>query len=140
METVMDTGVVADITSHFQALSSVVPLHPIRTDAGYEKAVAALNQLLDAGAANEAHPLAGLVDTLGALIGEYDDVHYPAQEVSPLAMLRFLMSENSLSQSDLPEIGSQGVVSEILSGKRELNVRQIKALAGRFHVPASVFV
>lgn len=140
MEAVMDTGVVADITSHFQALSSVIPLHPIRTDADYEKAVAALNQLLDAGAANEAHPLAGLVDTLGALIGEYDDVHYPAQEVSPLAMLRFLMNENSLSQSDLPEIGSQGVVSEILSGKRELNVRQIKALAGRFHVPASVFV
>ena len=140
MEAVMDTGVVADITSHFQALSSVVPLHPIRTDADYEKAVAALNQLLDARTANEAHPLAGLADTLGALIGEYDDVHYPAQEVSPLAMLRFLMSENSLSQSDLPEIGSQGVVSEILSGKRELNVRQIKALAGRFHVPASVFV
>jgi HTH-type transcriptional regulator/antitoxin HigA len=80
------------------------------------------------------------VNTLGSLIGEYDDVHYPAQEVSPLAMLRFLMIENSLAQSDLPEIGSQGVVSEILSGKRDLNVRQIKALSARFHVPPGVFV
>ena len=140
MEAVMDSAVIAEITSHFQALSSVVPLHPIRNNADYEKAVAALNRLLDAGAANEQHPLADLVDTLGTLIGEYDDVHYPAQEVAPVAMLQFLMSENSLSQSDLPEIGSQGVVSEILSGKRDLNVRQIKALAGRFHVPASVFV
>ncbi len=140
MEAVMDRVVIAEITSRFQALSSVVPLHAIRTDADYEKAVAALNRLLDAGAANENHPLADLVNTLGSLIGEYDDVHYPAQEVSPLAMLRFLMSENSLAQSDLPEIGSQGVVSEILNGKRDLNVRQIKALSGRFHVPPGVFV
>lgn len=140
MEAVMDRSVIAEITSRFQALSSVVPLHAIRTDADYEKAVAALNRLLDAGAANENHPLADLVNTLGSLIGEYDDVHYPAQEVSPLAMLRFLMIENSLAQSDLPEIGSQGVVSEILSGKRDLNVRQIKALSARFHVPPGVFV
>jgi HTH-type transcriptional regulator/antitoxin HigA len=140
MEAVMDRSVIAEITSRFQALSSVVPLHAIRNDADYEKAVAALNRLLDAGAANENHPLADLVNTLGSLIGEYDDVHYPAQEVSPLAMLRFLMIENSLAQSDLPEIGSQGVVSEILSGKRDLNVRQIKALSARFHVPPGVFV
>ena len=136
----MDRTVIAEITSHFQALSSVVPLHPIRTGVDYEKAVAALNRLLDAGAANEQHPLADLVNTLGTLIGEYDDVHYPAQEVSPLAMLRFLMDENSLTQSDLPEVGSQGVVSEVLNGKRELNVRQIKALSARFHVSPGVFV
>ena len=140
MEAVMDRTVIAEITSHFQALSSVVPLHPIRTGVDYEKAVTALNRLLDAGAANEQHPLADLVNTLGTLIGEYDDVHYPAQEVSPLAMLRFLMDENSLTQSDLPEVGSQGVVSEVLNGKRELNVRQIKALSARFHVPPGVFV
>ena len=140
MEAVMDRTVIAEITSHFQALSSVVPLHPIRTGVDYEKAVTALNRLLDAGAANEQHPLADLVNTLGTLIGEYDDVHYPAQEVSPLAMLRFLMDENSLTQSDLPEVGSQGVVSEVLNGKRELNVRQIKALSARFHVPLGVFV
>lgn len=140
MEAVMDRTVIAEITSHFQALSSVVPLHPIRTAVDYEKAVAALNRLLDAGAANEQHPLADLVNTLGTLIGEYDDAHYPAQEVSPLAMLRFLMDENSLTQSDLPEVGSQGIVSEVLNGKRELNVRQIKALSARFHVPPGVFV
>ena len=50
------------------------------------------------------------------------------------------MAEHDLRQADLPEVGSQGVVSEILSGKRELNVRQIRALAGRFGVSAAVFV
>jgi HTH-type transcriptional regulator/antitoxin HigA len=50
------------------------------------------------------------------------------------------MDEHNLRQSDLPEVGSQGVVSEILSGKRELNVRQIRALAARFGVSPAVFV
>jgi len=49
------------------------------------------------------------------------------------------MEEHSLNQSDLAEIGSQGVISEILRGKRELNTRQIRALAKRFAVSPSVF-
>lgn len=50
------------------------------------------------------------------------------------------MEEHGLTQSDLPEVGSQGMVSEILSGKRELIVRQIRALASRFHVSPAVFI
>lgn len=51
-----------------------------------------------------------------------------------------IMDEHGLTQSELKEVGSQGVVSEILSGKRELNVRQIRALAKRFGVSPAVFV
>ncbi len=50
------------------------------------------------------------------------------------------MDQHGLKQSDLPEVGSQGVVSEILNGGRELNVRQIKALSSRFGVPAAAFL
>jgi len=50
------------------------------------------------------------------------------------------MEEHDLAQSDLPEIGSQGVVSEILAGKRDLNVRQISQLAERFGVSPAVFM
>ena len=38
------------------------------------------------------------------------------------------------------EIGSQGVVSEILSGKRDLNVRQITQPAARFGVSPALFM
>jgi len=140
MEALMDRSVVAEITARFQALASIVPLHAIRTKRDYDKAVSTLNQLLDAGAADEKSPLADLVNTLGALIGDYDDVHFPAKDVSPVAMIRFLMEQQDLTQSDLPEIGTQGVVSEVLRGKRKLNVRQIKALSERFHIPSSVFI
>ncbi|MFX6250459.1 helix-turn-helix domain-containing protein [Acinetobacter baumannii] len=50
------------------------------------------------------------------------------------------MEQHQLTQSDLPEIGSQGVVSEILRGKRDLNLRQVKALAERFGVGPAVFI
>ncbi|WP_167338422.1 helix-turn-helix domain-containing protein [Paraburkholderia oxyphila] len=49
------------------------------------------------------------------------------------------MNQHNLKQSDLPEIGSQGVISEILNGKRELNTRQIGLLAQRFRISPAVF-
>jgi HTH-type transcriptional regulator/antitoxin HigA len=140
METVIHPVAVAEITAHFEALQSFVPLHSITTKDEYAKAVSALNQLLDAGAADEEHPLAGLVNIVGTLIAVYEDVHNRAEKVASVAMLRLLMDQHQLSQSDLPEFGTQGVVSEILRGKRELNVRQIRLLAARFNVPASVFL
>lgn len=72
MEALMDRSVVAEIVSHFKALTSIVPLRTIGSEDEYEHAVSVLNQLLDAGAANEKHPLADLANTLGALIGEYE--------------------------------------------------------------------
>jgi HTH-type transcriptional regulator/antitoxin HigA len=140
MEAVIDRDVVSKITTYFQALNSLVPLRPVTNEEEYAKAVSALNQLLDVGAADEDHPLAGLVNAVGALIAIYEDLHNPPEKVAPAAVLRLLMDQHELSQSDLPEVGTQGVVSEVLSGKRDLNVRQIKLLSGRFNVPASVFL
>lgn len=140
MEALIEESVLAEVTAHFQALKSVIPLHPIRSESDYDFAVAKLNQLLDAGAADESHVLADLANTLGTLVGAYDDAHHPAADVSATDMLRFLMEQHRLSQSDLPELGTQGVVSELLNGKRELNLRQVKALAQRFHIPAGAFI
>ncbi len=50
------------------------------------------------------------------------------------------MEEHGLTQKDLPEIGSQGVVSELLAGRRRLIVRQIQALAARFGVDPGAFI
>lgn len=47
---------------------------------------------------------------------------------------------HGLHQTDLPEIGGQGVVSELLNGRRELNLRQIKALAARFKISPETFI
>lgn len=59
---------------------------------------------------------------------------------TPATALASLMQVHGLRQTDLPAVGSQGVVSEMLSGKRHLNARQIAALARRFSVQAEVFL
>jgi len=112
----------------------------IRNHREYDRAVKRLNTLLDEVGTNERHPLYGLLDTLGTLIHAYEEEHFDEPEPSAPEMLRFFMDEHGLRQSDLPELGSPRVVSEILRGKRELNAKQIRALANRFHVSPSVFI
>lgn len=131
---------VESITEHLDAISARIPLRPIKTKKDYKTATIALNALLDAGGAEEKHPLSPLVGLVGEMIGAYDDRHSVRTKVAPADMLLFLMDLHGLSQSELPEIGSQGVVSEILRGKRELNIRQIKLLSARFQVGPELFV
>ena len=118
----------------------VEPVLTVRTEADYERAVARLNDLLDAVGDGTTHPLYGLLDTLGTLIRAYEDEHVTLPKATGVEALQYLMEEHSLTQSDLPEVGSQGVVSELLRGKRRLNLRQIHALAERFHVSPAVFI
>jgi HTH-type transcriptional regulator/antitoxin HigA len=81
-----------------------------------------------------------MMDVIGVLIEDYEDEHIPEPEGDPISVLKYFMEEYELKQKDLPELGSQGIVSEILNGKRELNLRQVKALSERFKVPVSVFI
>jgi HTH-type transcriptional regulator/antitoxin HigA len=131
------TTMTKDLQQHWIGLR---PYLSIRNEREYAAAIQHLNTLLDEVGDHPRHPLYGLLDTLGTLIHAYEEEHYPMPDCDGPEMLKFLLEEHGLSQSDLPEVGSQGVVSEILNGKRQLNVRQIRALAKRFKVSPSVFV
>jgi len=117
----------------------IQPILSIRSEDEYDRAVVRVNQLIDEVGTDESHPLYELLDTLGTLIYTYEEKQHPMPEASGAEIVRFLMEEHDLRQSDLSEIGSQGVVSEVLNGRRELNLRQIRALAIRFNVSPAVF-
>ncbi|MEI6705753.1 MAG: transcriptional regulator [Methylococcales bacterium] len=128
----------ATLSSHWQ---DIAPLVAIPNDEEqYQDRLDLLHQLIDTVGEDKQHPLASLLHFVGTQIAEYEKKHYPIPDVSPQEVLALLMQEHQLKQSDLPEIGSQGVVSEILNGKRQLNTRQIQALAQRFDVSPSVFI
>lgn len=129
--------VTRDLQVHWETIS---PLLSVCNEREYDLAVQRLNSLLDEIGTNEDHPLYGFLDTLGTLMHAYEEEHHPVPGNSGADILRFFMQEHGLTQSDLREVGSQGVVSEILDGKRELNVRQIRALAKRFRVSPAVFI
>jgi HTH-type transcriptional regulator / antitoxin HigA len=116
------------------------PFLAIRTEREYDAAVVRLNALVDEVGDNARDPRYRLIETLSVLIEAYDREHHSLPEASGVEVLRFLMEEHGLTQKDLPEIGSQGVVSEVLAGRRRLNVRQIQALAARFGVDAGAFI
>ena len=124
----------------WDAFRSATDIAPIRNEKHYKKLVATLEALLDETAGDERHPAMGLVDIVGDLIEAYEAEHHPLKPATGVQALKFLMDQHGLKQSDLAEIGSQGVVSEILAGKRELNIRQMRALGERFGVSAATFV
>jgi HTH-type transcriptional regulator/antitoxin HigA len=112
----------------------------IRTEEDYDRTVELLDQLLDEVGENTAHPLYDFLHVVAALIERYEDAHVKIPDVPARTVLKHFMQEHKLKPSDLPEVGNQSVVSEILRGKRELNTRQIKALGQRFHVSPAVFI
>ena len=110
------------------------------SDRHYKKLVKILDELLDEIGENENHKLQPLLETIGSLIEVYESDLIEIKNIDPIETLKFLMEEHNLTQKDLSIIGSQGVVSEILRGKRLLNTRQIKALSEKFHVSPVVFI
>lgn len=127
----------------WETFRSTTDIGPIRDDAHYQRMEAVLAALLDETGGKENHPAMGLVDIVGDLIEDYESERYPVSEatgVTGVKALKFLMEQHGLKQGDLPEIGSQGVVSEILSGKRDFNIRQVRTLAQRFSVSPATFV
>ena len=124
----------------WQNLQHYIPLAAIHSEQQHEQALNALNALLDATNNDENHPLADMIETLGELIHIYEEEHLPMNDAQGVDVIHFLMQEHQLTQADLPEIGSQGIVSEVLSGKREMNIRMIRQLSERFQLDPKVFI
>lgn len=125
---------VAPIWPQFSSVLSVP-----HDQVSYDHLVSILDSLIDEVGENENHQLSSLMEVVGNLIESYENSHNHFTEAEPISILKELMNEHGLTQKDLGDVGSQGVVSEILNGKRDLNVRQIKSLADRFRVSPAVF-
>jgi HTH-type transcriptional regulator / antitoxin HigA len=82
-----------------------------------------------------------LLDLLITLIEKFEEEHYPIPVSSPLEMLKHLMEASSFKQENLiGVIGSRGVVSEVVNGKRSISKAQAIALGKLFNVDAGLFI
>ena len=124
----------------WNALQTLVPVFTIRDEQQYDKASSTLHWLLDVVKDDETHPLYDLVDILGTLIHAYEESHYPMPDATGIDVLKFLMDEHGLAPSDLPEIGDKAVVSDLIAGKRQLDVENIKSLSKRFGLSPATFI
>jgi HTH-type transcriptional regulator/antitoxin HigA len=113
----------------------------IRYEAHYTELLTFVEECFERFGYTDQHSVFALVDLVATRIREYEDrVHLLPDTSTQASRLAFLMVQHGLRQCDLPEVGAQSVVSDVLKGKRALNLRQVQALAQRFSVPMDVLV
>jgi HTH-type transcriptional regulator/antitoxin HigA len=122
------------------AFDRVAHLRPIRNDVEYERTVALMNGLLDVVGDQEGHVLAGLLDLVSELVQDFDADHYAIEASEPREVLRYLIEQRELKQSDLAEIVPQSNLSAILAGKRKISATLAGKLARYFNVSPAVFI
>lgn len=124
-------------------LVELFPLQSITSENDHKIALTVVEKIMNF-LVSEKNPDEGIrvyLKTLSDLISNYEDSKFKSGSISGKDMLAYLMDLQGLTQSDLAkEVGGQPIVSKILKGERELNLRQIKALAKRFKVSPEVFI
>lgn len=85
--------------------------------------------------------LAIIKDKLSKKISDFENGHYKCSELSGVELLRFLISTNNVSQRELAKtVGSQGYVSDMLSGKRKISLTIARKLGEYFKVQPMLFL
>ncbi len=121
-------------------LAETLP-QPIETEAEYDRVIEMIDRLMSKGEETLTPEEHVLLELLTQLVERYEDEHYQIPEAKPDAVIRFLMEDRGLRHKDLmPVLGSRGVASEIINGKRKPSKRQIKALADFFGVSHELFI
>ena len=114
--------------------------HPkvITSEAENDAALAVAEEL--AHRPNKSPEENALLELLVIWIKKFEEEAYPIPISSPLNMLKHLMEARDLKQEDLVGIiGSRGVVSEVINGKRSISKAQAIALGKFFHVDTGLF-
>lgn len=126
-------------TGYVELLVEYLPAKPRN-----RQELAEMTALLENLAANEtpqSPAMERFIETLTALVMQYEEEICPEPDSSPAGVLRYLMEERGLRQADLvPLLGSKSYVSQILSGHRPFSKEAAAKLATLFRVRAHSFL
>lgn len=130
------------VTDKYKALIERFPLVPIKNDTHLDEAHEVAQALMLRGdiASDEAEYLEVLLDE----IGKYERKHHALnfEDMAPHELLQSFMSDHGLKQVDMQAIlgVSSGVMSELVSGKRELTKEHCVKLGQHFKVTPALFL
>ena len=107
----------------------------IKNNSEYEKALEKIESLIEMDPEPDSKE-GEYLDLLALIIKDYEDKHYKIAPPTPVEAIKFRMEQMKLTQKDMiPYIGSRSKVSEILNGKRQLNLKMIRALHNGLDIP-----
>jgi HTH-type transcriptional regulator/antitoxin HigA len=110
----------------------------IKTEEDYEKALYRIEGIMDA---EPGTPEIDELELLTALVGMYEDQHYPISPPDPVEAIKFRMDQLGLTQKDMvPYIGTKSKVSEVLNGKRSLTLAMMRSLNKNLGISAEVLL
>jgi HTH-type transcriptional regulator / antitoxin HigA len=120
-----------------QLLATTLP-HVIHTQEENERCIAALEALDGRGDLTVEEQR--IAELLTLLIEDFEKKSYALPAAAPIEIVRHLMESNGLRQQDMVDVfGSPSIVSEVLSGKRDLAKGHIEKLSQRFNVSPELF-
>lgn len=102
---------------------------------------AALRRIRELWRAEDGTDGAAEREALITLVCAYEEASDPWPDLTPAEIVKDVMESNGLTQKDLaPIFGSQGRVSEFLSGKRPLGRDQAVRLNRAYNIPLSLLL
>jgi HTH-type transcriptional regulator/antitoxin HigA len=118
------------------------PLRPIRTKREYVAAAKVMDSLAIRGEGGLDQDELDYLDVLTNLVEVYDEQHCPeVDEGTPLDRLRILLEHAGMSTADLGRLlGSSGLASQIMLGRRQLSKSHIRILSRHFKLDANYFL
>jgi HTH-type transcriptional regulator/antitoxin HigA len=123
-----------------QTVGSAGPKSVIRCEKERQRAIATLDRLSDRGNSRAADETEYIL-TLAVFVEKYEEEHYAIPPISGVDMLCYLIETRQKTKRDAAGADlADSTTSEILAGKRRLNVKQVESLARFFKVNAAGFL
>ncbi len=112
----------------------------IKSEEEYKDALVQVETLIDLDPDPET-PQGAQLELLSLLISKYEEEKFELDLPDPIEAIRFRMEQQELTRKDLvPYLGSASKVSEVLSGKRPLSLKMIRALNKNLNIPAEILL
>jgi HTH-type transcriptional regulator/antitoxin HigA len=125
-------------TNTYIELLKSFPPRPINSEEEVLATQKVIDSLIDKGELTRDEQ--DYLNVLGTLVYEYEEKHYPIPDIHGIELLKALIIEFELPQKDLiPIFKTEFILSEILSGQRNLTVNDISNLANLFHISPAAF-
>lgn len=115
-------------------------LKPIKSNSQYQKTLERIYLLMQKNI-QLGSTQSDELEVLSILIKEYEIVHHPIAKPNPIEAIKFRLEQLNMSEADLSDIlGYRSRKSEILSGKRKLNLAMIRRLNEVLQIPAASLI
>lgn len=125
-------------TNAYLELLTSFPPRPITSEEELIATQKVIDSLIDKGELTPDEQ--DYLNVLGTLVSEYEEKDKLILDIYGVEIFKALIAELGLRQKDLvPIFKTEFIVSEVLSGQRNLTVNHIRQLAEFFHISPAAF-